>query len=176
MQVHAHTAQVKTPWMSQIFTMHSTGLQIFAVEDNSATDSQERKDSLQRKKNKVLCRLCHPKAVSHARVQRTGTFRSDECSFSYTSNPHLFSWVIVWQGLCILIIFSSTLTIHSRETQGVWIAIESNFSRYFLPDYRYIHQILWATKICQAAVTRWWFLSTPFNSPHTTIHSPNTWL
>lgn len=161
--IHKHTQThtlVKMPQMSHTFIINYTGLQTFALEDNNATDSQQ-KISLQRKKNKVLCRVHHTRTVSCGMVHRTGTFRSDECSASYTPNPLLFL-----MGYCLTGILHSHyllfhIMMHSREMQRVWIAIESNLSRHFFPDYRNTHWIWWATKIFQVSVTRLWFLSKP---------------
>lgn len=92
--------EVTVPQMSHVFINYSIRLPTFAVEDNNTVDSQQ-KSSLQGKRNKILCKGHHTKAVSYAWVHRIGTCRSDECLVSYASNLLLFSWVIIWLGIVL---------------------------------------------------------------------------
>lgn len=154
--IHRRTL-VKMPQTRHNSIIHSTGLQIFAVEDTNAIDTPQ-KCSRQRRKNTSLYWVHHTKDVSRARIHSTGTFSSEERSFSCTSIP-LFFLMGHYGRDSAFPLSSLPHSAHSREMQRVWIAVESDLSRRFLPDYRHIHWIWWATNIFQVSVMRLWFLS-----------------
>lgn len=89
---HTHTYEEDEMFqMNHMFSLSIPWAQTFAMEYNNALDSQQKFVSKGRKtkSSAEYCRVHQAKALSHTRVHRIGTFRSDECSFSYTLN-HLF--------------------------------------------------------------------------------------
>lgn len=78
--------------MSHMFSLSIPWAQTLAMECNNALNSQQKFVSKGRKtkSSAEYCRVHQAKAVSHTRVHTIGTFRSDECSFSYTPNHLLF--------------------------------------------------------------------------------------
>lgn len=90
---HTHThKEDEMLQRSHMFSLSIPWAQTFAMEYNNALDSQQKFVSKGRKtkSSAAYCSVHQTKAVSHTRVHRIGTFRSDECSFSCTPNPLLF--------------------------------------------------------------------------------------